>query len=147
MPPWRKWQQEGRERIDIVVDSGASTSMLPRTVAQDHAIKPSLQSKVYKTASKNEVRCDGDKDLVCGFMTGSELKTSWEVGDIHRPLSSVNKMVKAGNCVYFDTEQNGGCYVYNYKTGETMKIYEKDGIYVLPAWIKKPDFQWQAQQP
>ena len=90
---------------------------------------------------------DGDKDLVCGFMTGSELKTSWEVGDIHLPLSSVSKMVKAGNCVYLDTEQNGGCYVYNYKTGETMKIYEKNGIYVLPAWIKKPDFQWQAQQP
>ena len=142
-----EWQQEGRERIDMVVDPGASTSMLPRTFAQDHPLKPSSQPKVYRTASKNEVRKEDDKDLVCGFMTGSDMKASWEVGDIHRPLSSVNRMVKAGTCVWFDTQQNGGCHVYNYKTGETVKIFEKDGINVLPAWTKKPDFQWQAPQP
>ena len=37
---WRDWLKEGRERIDIVVDSGASTSMLPKDIAKDHPTKP-----------------------------------------------------------------------------------------------------------
>ena len=134
--PWRKWTEEGRERIDIIVDSGASTSMLPRSVAPGHPLKPGASPKVYKTASKDEVRKDGEKELVCGFMNGKDMTTTWEVGDIHRPLSSVSRMVRNGNCVWFDTDANGGSGIYNYKTGQSMKIFQKDGIYVLPAWIK-----------
>ena len=81
-------------------------------------------------------------------MNGNEMTTKWEVGDIHRPLSSVSRMVGAGNRVYFDTEVNGGCGVYNYKTGQTMKIFERDSIYVLPAWIENPSgFGRPGQSP
>lgn len=110
--------------------------MLPRDVAKEHPLTQGTHPKVYKTASKDVIKKDGEKELVCGFMNGSELKTKWEVGDIHRPLSSVSRMVKNGNCVWFDSEENGGSGAYNYQTGQTMKIFEKDEIYVLPAWIK-----------
>ena len=112
--------------------------MLPRGVAAHHPMRPNTSAKTYTTASKTVIARDGEKDLVCGFMTGKDLKTTWEVGDIHRPLSSVSRMVKQGHAVWFDTEENGGSGVYNYATGEKMKIFEKDGIYVLPAWIKSP---------
>ena len=82
---------------------------------------------------------DGEKELVCGFQSGHDMKTNWEVEDIHRPLSSVPKMVKAGSRVRFDSESNGGSHIYNYETGQSMRDYEKDGIYVLPAWIIPPD--------
>ena len=114
-----------------------------------YPLKPGAVPKVYKTASKNEVRKDGEKEFVCGFMNGKELKTSWEVGDIHRPLCSVSRMVKQGNCVWFDSESNGGCGVCNYKTGETIKIFERDEVYVMPAWIRSPEqsFPRQALKP
>jgi hypothetical protein len=38
--------------------------------------------------------------------------------------------------VWFDSEENGGSGVCNYDAGVTAKIWEKDGIYVLPAWIR-----------
>ena len=136
--PWHKWLDEKRERVDITIDSGASTSMLPRDVATGHAIDTSGPPKSYKTAGKTTVYKDGDKALVCGFQNGTELQTKWEVGDIHRPLSSVSKMVRAGNTVCFDTEARGGSWIRNNATGNTLKVFERDGIYVLPAWIRNP---------
>ena len=134
--PWQTWKDGERERIDIVVDSGASTSALPREVAKDYPLKPRTSTRIYTTACKKDVTMDGEKTLTCGFMNGEDMETHWEVGDIHRPLSSVSRMVKNGHCVWFDTEENGGSYIYNHGTGETMKIYEREGIYVLSAWIK-----------
>jgi hypothetical protein len=125
---WQKWAEEGRERIDIVVDSGASTSMLPKSIAQEHPMKPGVP-KTYQRVSKHSVEKLGEKDLVCGFVNGEECRTRWEVGDINRPLSSVCRIVKAGAVVWFDSEENGDA-------GVTAKIWEKDGIYVLPAWIR-----------
>jgi hypothetical protein len=132
---WEKWAEEGRERIDIVVDSGASTSMLPKDVAVEHPMKPGLP-KTYKTASKHTVVEFGERDLLCGFMNGEEVKTHWEVGNINRPLCSVRRMVETGSVVWFDAEENGGSGVYNYTTGVSARIWEKDGIYILPAWIR-----------
>ena len=132
---WRDWSKQGRERIDIIVDSGASTSMLPKDVARDHPIRPGT-NRSYTTASKQEVRVEGEKELVCGFMNGTEMKTTWEVGEINRPLSSVSKMVRGGHRIWFDTEERGGSGCYSYSTGKTLRLYERDGIYVLPAWIR-----------
>ena len=92
--------------------------------------------RTYTTASKQEVRAEGEKVLMCGFMSGSELQTTWEVGDFNRPLSAVSKMVRGGHRVWFDTEANGGSGIYSYETKKTMKIFEREGIYVLPAWIR-----------
>ena len=98
--------EEGRERIDVVVDSGASTSMLPREVAKDHPTK-SGTSGSYTTASKQEVQVEGEKDLVCGFESGSEEKMTWEVGHISQPVRAVSQMVRGGHRVWFDTEERG----------------------------------------
>ena len=76
------------------------------------------------------------KALFCGFMDGSEALTHWEVGDISRPLSAVSKMIKRGHRVWFDSEDRGGSGCYSYDTGRTMKLFEKDGVFVLPAWIR-----------
>jgi hypothetical protein len=109
--------------------------MLPKDIAMEHPMKPGMP-KTYKTASKHTVEKLGEKDLVCGFMNGKEMKTRWEVGDINRPLSSICRMVEAGSVVWFDSEKHRGSGVYNYDAGVTTKIWEKDGIYILQAWIR-----------
>ena len=137
-PAWKSWQQQGRERIDIIVDSGASTSMLPRAVAASHPLKTGIEPKTYTTASQHVVKRDGEKDIVCGFMNGKDMRTTWEVGDIHRPLASVSRMVNQGHTVWFAPESSGGSWAYDHKTGEYIRIYERDGVYVMPAWIRPP---------
>ena len=83
-PIWHKWI--GRERLDIVIDSGSSASMLPEGVALDHELKPG-DGKVYISASKTQVREMGTKDLTLGLQDGSTCHTHWEVGEIHIPFS------------------------------------------------------------
>ncbi|CAK0834258.1 unnamed protein product [Prorocentrum cordatum] len=61
------------------------------------------------------------------------------MGSWRHSLSSASKMAKYGSCVWFDSEENGGGGSFHYQTGQTMEIFEKDGIYVLLAWVEKPD--------
>ena len=133
---WKEWIKAGRERMDIVIDSGASRNVLPRDVANEHSTRPG-SSRTYVTANNQRVQVDGEKELVCGLMSGTEVQTRWEVGDVSHPLSSVSGMTKSGYRIWFDTEERGGSGCYSYATGETTKIFEKDGIYVLPAWIRE----------
>ena len=121
--------------MDSIVDAGASTRMLPQGIAKGYQLEAGSGSK-YTTASNNEVVSQGKKSVVCRFQNGEEGLTTWEVGRIHRPLAAVSKMVKTGHAVWFDSEENGGSGIYSYKTGKTKKIYERNGVYVLPAWVK-----------
>ena len=110
--------------------------MLPLAVANDYPLLERGGAKVYRTASKHSVHKAGERDLVLGFQPGNEMATSWEVGDIAQPLSAVSKMVRAGNRVVFDAPEHGGSHVYNHRTQDIMALHEKEGVYVLPAWIK-----------
>jgi hypothetical protein len=56
--------------------------------------------------------------------------------DVRRPLAAVSQVVKAGHRVVFDSEENGGSYIENTGTGKRHKVYERGGIYVLPAWVE-----------
>ena len=99
------------------------------------------------TASKKEVVSEGVRRLICKFQNGDEKKTTWEVGPIHRPLASVSSTVKLGHAIWFDSEENGGSGIYDYRSGTTSKIYERNGVYVLPAWIRPPGFTRQEANP
>ena len=62
---------------------------------------------------------------------------------------AVKKICKAGHRVIFDDE---GSYVEDKQTGETMKVIEEDGEYVIDVWIKtgeqeKSTFGGQVQRP
>ena len=133
-PAWHKWI--GRERLDIVIDSGSSVSMLPQSVAPSHELKPGC-GKVYTSASKAQVRERGTKDITLGLMDGTTTPTHWEVGEIHRPLASVSRMAKNGHTVIFKPEEQGGSWIVDSK-GKWLKLYLRGGVYVLPAWVEKP---------
>ena len=85
--------------------------------------------------------------MICRFQNGDEKKTTWEVGPIHRALASVSTMVKTGHAIWFDSEENGCSGIYDYRSGAIKKIYERSGVYVLPAWIRPPDFTRQEANP
>ena len=55
--------------------------------------------------------------------------------EVHRPLASVSKMVRAGNVVVFG-DPKGGNVVKNFATGLRHQLVEKNGIYLLPVWVK-----------
>ena len=56
-------------------------------------------------------------------------------------------MVKSGHAIWFDSEENGGSGIYDYRSGTIKRIYERSGVYVLPAWIRPLDFPRQEASP
>ena len=62
---------------------------------------------------------------------------------------SVKKICKAGYKIIFD---EGGSYVEDKTTGETMRVIEEDGEYVMDVWVNtseqnEPTFGGQVRSP
>ena len=57
----------GHERIDIIVDSGASTSAIPSSSVPSINIEPPPGKRVYTSASGHAVHEKGIQNLTCNF--------------------------------------------------------------------------------
>ena len=58
---------------------------------------------------------------------------------ITKPLASAKRIVEANSAVVFAPEVIGGCFILNYDTGETNRMREHDGNYLLDVWIPPAD--------
>ena len=105
-------------------------------------------------ANGEEIKNLGEKEFIAHMTTteggdsGGKGITA-QVCEVHRPLMAVKKICKAGHRVIFDDE---GSYVEDKETGETMKVIEEDGEYVIDVWIKTGEqenstFGGQVQRP
>ena len=57
-----------------------------------------------------------------------------QVADVRTTLGSVCQIVKAGNCVHFES---GNCYIENRHTGKRIWMEEKNGTYEVGLWVPK----------
>ena len=128
---WKPFADKGYERLGIVVDSGASVCMLPRDIAKDHVMVPGKAAS-YTTAGKGTVQKEGEKTLTLGLQDGTRMQSQWEVGNIHRPLCAVSRLTSTGHKVVFDKDVS---YIENKSTGRKHHIFQRGGVYVLPAWV------------
>ena len=92
----------------------------------------SRSRKSYAAADGGEIVNEGEKTIE--FMTneGSCKKVKVQVAAVTKLLLSAVKIVKAGYKVELDDEKP---MIKNMKTGETIKIRKKNGIYVMDLWI------------
>ena len=57
-----------------------------------------------------------------------------QAADVLKILASVFQMVKSGNRVVFDSEDDGGSYVTHKATGRRTKMKEENGSFVF--WLR-----------
>jgi len=129
------------ERADILVDSGAGNNALPREMASATPLKPLEDGAKaqYVTASGAPVNAEGVKCCTMAFPTGDNLKMDFTVMNVRRPIAAVSRMVGKGHTVVFAPENEGGSYVCIKKSNggyEYKRVHERNGVYVLPAWIE-----------
>ena len=127
------------ERVNIVVDSGASTCALPQDYAKDYPVTPDRHPDArpfYTSASGQHEPAQGCRTPVVELQDGTKVQMSFTVMDVRRPLAAVSRIVATGHRVVFDAEEDGGSYIENKSTGKWHKLHLRDGVYVLPGWIK-----------
>ena len=55
---------------------------------------------------------------------------------VTKPLGSVSRICAAGHTVVFDDE---GSFILNKQSGVKTWLTQKNGLYMLEAWITPPD--------
>ena len=53
------------------------------------------------------------------------------LGNLDKAVSAVRKMVLAGKRVVFDSEADGGSYVFDKKKQKYLKIRDRSGVYCV----------------
>ena len=59
--------------------------------------------------------------------------------DISKPFLSVSKVLKRGYKVIFDAEDDEGSWIVHKSTNAWYRLYERGGVFVLPAWLLSPN--------
>ena len=136
---WKTDPEDGWVKVDSVVDSGASASVAPPTMAPNAKLRPSAGSRrgrKFTSASKHKLANLGEQLLQACTEDGTETQVLFQIADVSRPLVSVSAITEMGNRVIFGIS---GGVVQCLKTGRGTPFYKRNGIYVLSMWIKDSD--------
>ena len=133
------------ERIDVTIDSGSAVSAIPEFVAKDWPMSACTEGPAaYTSASDHSVHVLGMKNPKLHFQNGMEANVALKVcSPLKKAIFSVARMNRAFRVVLDGDKSYAECK----KTGAKIKIYVRGGVFVMPAWIRKPSFRGQASMP
>ena len=120
------------------MDSGATESVTPEGLpsnVQTVEGEASRRGVMYEVANGHQIPNEGEKRFQAVTEEGSERRMVLQVADVNQALLSVSKAMKAGNKVVFDDE---GSYIECKRTGEKTWMREKNGMFVMKLWVKRP---------
>jgi hypothetical protein len=131
-----EFANSGWEMIRIVVDSGASETVVPRDLCPMIETRESVGSRdkqEYRAANGHTIVNEGEKEMLVLTQHGQQRRLVMQVCDVTKPLMSVSKSNAQGNIFVFDGDNS---YMQCKKTGETTRIREEGGVFVLYAYVR-----------
>ena len=123
------------EPIEMTVDSGAGDTVCPvDSMKKIVADTENASLEGFVVADGTKIPNMGAKEGVIATQEWSALKgVSFQVAPVHKTLLSVSRMVENGHRVVFDKDWS---YIEDVSTGERSTLVEKNGLYVLRAWVR-----------
>ena len=145
---WSEQQKQGliaeggyyRIRNGVTMDSGCSVFVMPSGWLSMFELKESEGSKrgpTFHSAAKLSAPIHNEGQRTVQFMTknGDKRKMTCQVAAVNKILASVDQICDGGNEVYF--RRDGG-EVHHLKTGKRTPFRIVGNVYVMDAWIEKP---------
>ena len=123
------------EYIEFILDSGASTIVIPPHVGKAYDVRPSKASAagvMYEIADGTEIPNLGEKLMPVVTAEGSWKGLRAQVADVSKPLQSVRSLIKSGHMVVFGDGDGDEAesYIWNKATGERTAVID-DGVNYL----------------
>ena len=123
----------------IIIDSGASTSVLPLSWCahvQTKETEASRRGEHYTAANGGKIYNKGEKVVTMMSREGHLRNMKFTSCDVERALGSVSAICRQGNTVVFNAPDHpDGSYIYNLHSGERMELQHKDGVFVLDTRV------------
>ena len=127
------------ERLESVVDSGATVSVMGPEFAREYDITPSEASKAgvtYQVANGDEIDNLGEKFLPVITDEGTMRGVISQVAKVTSPLTSVRQLYNSGHLVVFDGPES---FIMNKLTGELNMIQDNGTNYTIGMWVVPKD--------
>ena len=138
-----EWEQIPK---GITIDSGAAESVIPPSCLPQYPTRPSEGSKAglnYVSAGGGRLANLGEKHITFATSEAQGRRMMFQVAPVTKPLGSVRRIVEQGNKVVFGDE--GGSYIEHRATGQRTALMERNGVYVLDAWVPAAPFGRQGR--
>ena len=132
-------QHNGWEEVRLVVDSGASETVIGSDMVLSAELRSGNAKKLgveYEVADGTRIPNEGEKKLRGITEENAQVDITAQVCDINKGLLSVRRMVDCGQRVVFD---KAGGYIEDCRTGKKMWMTEGRGIYMLKMWVNTPN--------
>ena len=134
--------KNGYKQIEIALDSGAGEHVASRNVAADYPVEESAGSRAgqhFVAARGARIPNEGQFTLALRSgdlekKKGKDIKTTFQVATVTRPLWSVGRICDEGFEVKFT---NNEAYVLTKDCKEVCKFKRKGGLYVAELHLKK----------
>ena len=142
------------ERLECVVDSGATVSVMPAECAKEYAAQPSAASRAgvtYQVANGDELANLGEKLVPIVTDEGTMKGLYSQIAAVTSPLQSVRQLNRTQHVVVFDGEDS---FTLNKVTGEVNYIRDDGTNFLMGVWVIPKDevdaaaiqgFPWPAQ--
>ena len=130
---------ERAERIDLTIDSGCAACALPVGVASAVGMQELDRApQEHLAANSEKIRELGFKTPTLKFQNGDVQNLKFSVMEkLHKPLVAACKVVAAGNRIVLQPENQGGSFIEDVRSKRRKRIFERNGVYVLPCWLVK----------
>ena len=128
-------QKDTWHRVEATIDSGSSVSGVPKACVIDPSGIKVLTEGVmsYKSASEHSCKVVGGIRPDCCFQNGVEGAVDFKVLEpLKKIIISTAKLRKAGYRIVHDDVS----YIEHKATGNKIKMYERNGVYVIIMWMK-----------
>jgi hypothetical protein len=125
---------EGWEWHSATVDSGSAVNGLPSHLMSKWFLDEAQGQMTYTSASQHSVHVEGKKLPECWLQNDMQGTIEFKVlTELHKVIISTSKMTKAGFRVVHDSD---GSYARHKASGKTLRIFEKNGVFVIPIWMR-----------
>ena len=126
------------ELFTITVDSGAAESVAPPDAGDTFPLVETQAAKdglYYISATGDRVYNEGERRITVTMPEGHKQSMMYQVAEVNKVLASVSRICESGrDRVVF---QKNDSYIEHLKTGKRTRLEERNGVYVLEAWIDK----------
>ena len=128
--------EEMFKQMTCTLDSGACVSVIPKELCEGFPVEKDERSKVYHTASGEEVVDEGAVKLRVLTEDWAEANMKFRVTEpsVRKPLTSAYQMCAAGNRIVLDLDT--GSYIFNKRTRQFTALHARNGTFEYDVWVK-----------
>ena len=128
----------GWTKVIVIVDSGAADHVGPPGFIPKVQIVESEGSRTgrrYVAANGSKVPNLGEKAVKMMTDEYLQVKVTWQMADVKKPLLSVHKLIAGGQVVILDKR----CPRIISPGGWVTKLRSRNGLFELDLWVKDED--------